>query len=206
MDIDSYNHHCFAGWLEELFKDTPCILCGKIHEVKIHQFVDRNISPDNSRKIKTVRIICHSNFQERKETGEKLQYTITVLPGFLIPHSRVSLPDIYKAMDEYLSGRETIQQEAALIMNCQSRHSFQLYYKRFCKLASKWLSFLSIVFPEIIEKEIVVEIGGKWKQFKKILNGLTVKTMEGFSDSSVLCRRFEYAHTILSGCKMGLGP
>lgn len=206
MDIDSYNHHCFARWLEELFKDISCFLCGKIHEVKIHQFVDRNISPDNSRKIITFRIICHRNFQKRKETGEKLQYTITVLPGFLIPHSRVPLPDIYKAMDEYLSGKETIQQEAALIMNCQSRHSFRLYYNRFCNLMNKWIFFLSTVFPEIVEKEIVVEIGGKWKQFKEILKNFTVKTMEELPDSSGPCHRFEYAHTILSGCKMGLGP
>ena len=206
MDIDSYNHHSFARWLEEWFKDTPCCLCGEIHEVKIHQFVDRNISPDNSRVLIVIRIICNSNFKKREETGEKLQYTITMLPGFLIPHSRVPLPDIYKAMDEYLSGRETIQQEAALIMDCQSRHSFRLYYNRFCNLASKWISFLSTVFPEIIEKEIVVEIGGKWKQFGEILKGLTVKIIEGFPDSSGLCRRFEYAHTILSGYKMGLGP
>lgn len=205
MNIDSYNHHRFAGWLEELFKDTPCLLCGKIHEVKIHQFVDRNISPDNSRKIKTVRIICHSNFQEREETGEKLQYTITVLPGFLVPHSRVPLPDIYKATDEYLSGRKIIQQEAALIMNCQSRHSFRLYYDRICNLASKWIFYLFTVFPEIIEKEIPVDMRKKWKQFKGILEEQTIIRM-GFSGQIEMLYRFEYTHDTLLHKNMGLGP
>ncbi|MGP8337839.1 MAG: hypothetical protein ACT6FC_06365 [Methanosarcinaceae archaeon] len=188
-----------------MFKDTPCLLCGKIHEVKIHQFVDRNISPDNSRKIKTVRIICHSNFQEREETGEKLQYTITVLPGFLVPHSRVPLPDIYKATDEYLSGRKIIQQEAALIMNCQSRHSFRLYYDRICNLASKWIFYLFTVFPEIIEKEIPVDMRKKWKQFKGILEEQTIIRM-GFSGQIEMLYRFEYTHDTLLHKNMGLGP
>ncbi len=205
MNIDSYNHHSFARWLEDYFKNNPCILCGEIHEVKIHQFVDRNISPDNSRVIIVIRIICNSNFKKREETGEKLQYTITVLPGFLIPHSRVPLPDIYKATDEYLSGRKIIQQEAALIMSCQSRHSFRLYYDRFCNLASKWIFFLFTVFPEIIEKEVPVDIRKKWKQLGGILEGQTVIRM-GFSGQIEMIYRFEYVHNTLLHKNMGLGP
>lgn len=116
------------------------------------------------------------------------------------------LPDIYKATDEYLSGRKIIQQEAALLMNCQSRHSFRLYYKRICSLASNWIIFLSTILPEIIEKEVPVDIRKKWKQFKGILKGLTVKTMEGFSDTTGLRHCFEYAHNTLFHKNMGLGP
>ncbi len=63
-----------------------------------------------------------------------------------------------------------------------------------------------MIIPEIIEKETFVEIRGKWKHFKEILKKLTVKTMEGFSDSAELRRRFEYAHIILLHKNMGLGP
>jgi len=205
VDIDSYNHHSFARWLEDYFKNNPCFLCGEFHEVKIHQFVDRNISPDNSKALIVIRVICNSNLKKRGKTGEKLQYTITILPGFLVPHSRVPLPDIYKATDEYLSGDEIIQQEAALIMNCQSRHSFQLYYNRICKLASKWISILSMVFPEIIEKEIPADIRKKWKQLGGILEGQTVIRM-GFSGQIEMIYRFEYAHNTLFHNNMGLGP
>ncbi|MDA3939466.1 MAG: hypothetical protein PF693_09180 [Spirochaetia bacterium] len=91
-------------------------------------------------------------------------------------------------------------------MNCHSRHSFRLYYKRICSLASKWIIFFSTIFPEIIEKEVPVDIRGKWKQFKGILKALTAKTVEGFSDSAGLHRSFEYAHNTLFHKNMGLGP
>ena len=176
-----------------------------MHEVKIHQFVSRNISPDNSKSLIVIRIICNSNLRKRKEAREELQYTITILPGFLIPHSRVPLPDIYKAADEYLSGRKIIQQEAALIMNCQSRHSFRLYYDRICNLASKWISLLYTVFPETIVKEIPVDMRKKWKQFKGILEGQTIVEM-GFSGQIEMLYRFEYTHNTFLRKNMGLGP
>jgi len=91
-------------------------------------------------------------------------------------------------------------------MNCQSRHSFRLYYKRICNLASKWIIFLSTILPEIKEKKEPVDIRKKWKQFKGILKGFTVKTWSGFSDTTGLHHRFEYAHNTLFHNNMGLGP
>lgn len=116
------------------------------------------------------------------------------------------MPDIYKATDEYLSCDETIQQEAALIMNCQSRHSFRLYYKRICSLTSEWIFYLSTIFPEIIEKEVSVDIREKWKQFKDILEGQIVGIRMELSDQIEMIYLFEYAHNTLFHKNMGLGP
>jgi len=90
-------------------------------------------------------------------------------------------------------------------MNCQSRHSFRLYYDRFCNLASKWIFFLFTVFPEIIEKEVPVDIRKKWKQLGGILEGQTVIRM-GFSGQIEMIYRFEYVHNTLLHKNMGLGP
>ena len=91
-------------------------------------------------------------------------------------------------------------------MNCQSRHSFRLYYNRLCSLANKWIIFLSTVFPEIIEKEIPIDVRGKWKQFKDILEGEIVGIRMELSDQIEMINHFESAHNILLHNNMGLGP
>jgi len=205
MNEASYNYHHFAEYLDDFFAYTPCFLCGNIHKPEIHQIVDRNISPDNSKKIKVIRFICQPNLETRKETGERLQYTITLLPGFLVPHSRVPVENIYKALDIYLSNEDTIQQEAALIINCQSRHSFRLYYKRFCNLVEKWITFLYKVLPEITKDEIPVKFGRIWKQLKEMLISYESKIRESSAPIS-LSRGFKRLHIILFYRNMGLGP
>ncbi len=125
VKIDSYNHFKFADWLIEYFHNQPCILCHKNHDIEIYQYRERNISPDNKKKKIVVRIRCKNNQKKREETGEDLQYTITILP-----HSRVPIPQIFDAFDEYFN-EEITQQQATLLMNCNSRHSFNLFLKRF---------------------------------------------------------------------------
>lgn len=206
MNENSYNHHRFARWLENFFTYTPCFLCGEIHEVNIYQFVDRNTSPDNSKKIIVIRIFCQHNFQLREETGEQLQYTVTILPAFLVPHSRVPLPDIYNAFDMYVSDKQEIQQEAALIMNCQSRHSFRLYYTRFCNLVDKWIFFLSEFLSILSENEIPVKIGKKWGRFKELLKNY-LSSIFGENSAPMRTRRgFIQAHVTFLHINMGLGP
>lgn len=62
-----------------------------------------------------------------------------------------------------------------------------------------------MVFPEIREKEIPVDIRGKWKQLSGILEDQAVIRM-GFSGQIEMIYRFEYAHNTLLHNNMGLGP
>lgn len=171
----------------------------------------RKIDPKNREDIIVIRIRCEANFLERQETGEKIQYTIRILPGFLIPHSRVPVSEIFEAFDAYLN-KDMTQQEAALFMNCDSRHSFRLYFLRLSNLISQWISHLQTTLQIHTENkgdrdkpEEISVIKKKWKQVGIIIGSMNIGK-ETESWISVNTYRFEYAHTILVGCKMGLGP
>ena len=174
--------------------------------VEIFQYKDRNINPDNSKKKIVIRILCKDNHKIRKETGEEIQYTITVLPGFLIPHSRVVIPNLFRALEEYFNG-EITQQQAALLMNCNSRHSFALFYRRFSLFSHKWLSFLSEVFhQQKLESTAFQDINRKWNQLIALISRLKIGQIIKTSPRGDMILRFEYAHSFFDGNKMGLGP
>ncbi len=172
----------------------------------------RKIDPKNREEIIVIRTRCEANFLERQETGEKIQYTIRILPGFLIPHSRVPVPEIFKAFDAYLKNDNT-QQQAALFMNCDSRHSFRLYFSRLSNLIGQWISHLQTTLTLQIQienkmddkKEEISGIKKKWIQVGTIIGAINIGK-EAESWISINTHRFEYAHTILVGCRMGLGP
>jgi len=166
--------------------------------MKLHQFVKRNIAPDNSSKITVIRVICKPNQQKRIDTGEKLQYTTTILPGFLIPHSRIPLPDLYAAFDRYLCNEQSTQQEVALLMNCQSRHSFRLYFQRLCENIDKWLIFLSDLVCLNSRKE-------KWNRLKKAIKSLSRESSKPLFPRTAVFH-FEYAMSFFLSSRMGLGP
>ncbi len=206
VEIDSYNHYQFAIWLTEYFNNHPCPLCHKIHEVEIFQYKDRNIDPHNNKKKIVIRTRCKDNQKKREETGEKIQYTITILPGFLIPHSRVVIPNLFKALEKYLN-EEITQQQAALLMNCNSRHSFNLYYRRFSSLFCKWISFLSgILQQQKLVTEVNWNVKRKWNRFIALINKLKIDKMIKRSPEEEMFFRFKYVHSLLDGNKMSLGP
>lgn len=49
------------------------------------------------------RIFCEINYHKRLKTGELKQYTLTILPGFLIPYSTVPLDPVHQALASYIS-------------------------------------------------------------------------------------------------------
>jgi hypothetical protein len=126
-----------------------------------------------------------------------------VLPGFLIPYSRVAIPDLFGALEEYFN-EELTQQQATLLMNCNSRHSFSLYLKRFSFFISKWISYLSGLLQ--LESSETGNIKGKWKRFIWLISRLVIGKMVGVSSRVVIIYRFEYLLSLFVGNKMGLGP
>jgi len=154
-----------------------------------------------------IRIRCRENKKKREETGEKFQYTITILPGFLIPHSRVTIPALFEAFEGYCNEGIT-QQQATLLMNCSSRHSFNLYYKRFSSLCYKWITFLtkSLQLHKLETKEKPDDLKKKWNEFTSRIIKLKIDHIFKTSVPVKMFFRFEYVHSLLDGNKMGLGP
>jgi hypothetical protein len=105
--------------------------------------VDREfrISEEQCTTIKVIRILCTNNLKKRKETHERLQYTITVLPAPLIPHSRIPVQVIFSTVTDYINGVIANQYRAALLIFCSSRHSFRLYYMRIIARHADWYVF-----------------------------------------------------------------
>jgi hypothetical protein len=129
-----------------------------------------------------------------------------VLPGFLIPHSRVAIPNLFKALEKYLN-EEITQQQAALLMNCNSRHSFNLYYRRFSSRFYKWISFLADTLQEQkLKIEVPLDFKRKWNLFTDLISRLTMVKMIEISPLADMIFRFEYAGSLFNGSKMGLGP
>ena len=129
-----------------------------------------------------------------------------MLPGFLIPHSRVAIPNLFKALEEYLN-EEITQQQAALLMNCNSRHSFTLYYRRFSSLFYKWISFLvEVLQRQELKAAVTWAVKRKWNQFIELISRLRIDQMIDTPPRTDLIFRFEYAHSLFGGNKMGLGP
>jgi len=63
--------------------------------------------------IKVPRFFCENNYRERVKTGEKKQYTLTILPGFLVPYSIIPLDVIHEAVDRYINESVATQQASA---------------------------------------------------------------------------------------------
>jgi hypothetical protein len=110
--------------------------------VKFYIFINRHviIKLDDTDQliIKVLRIFCHLNYELKKQQPE-LQYTITVLPGFLISHSRILSYHAFNAVDQYIKGKVRNQYEGAILINCNSRHTFRLYYTRIVQKLDTWL-------------------------------------------------------------------
>jgi hypothetical protein len=148
-------------------------------------------------EITVVRIICIHNLKKRKETGQALQYTITVLPAALISYSRIPVNAIFNTISGYLNGKIATQYAAALAIFCESRHSFRLYYVRIIANLGNWYTLFSKLqggpensLPEPIEK--------KWPAVVVLMEDAAYPLHSNWWQS--------YCHAVLCHAGMGLGP
>lgn len=167
--------------------------------------------------IKVPRFFCENNYRERVETGEKKPYTITILPGFLVPYSIIPLDAIHEAADRYITDPGTTRQAAAFGMYCENSLSFRLHFLRINNRLSEWIALLIqlvITLGGEIRGEDVKNIAyyedplqAKWEKF----NLLVVKYFLLYSSipgGPIIKQRFyhQYIHAVLCRNKMGLGP
>ena len=99
-----------------------------------------------------VRIFCEINYRVRKQTGELKQYTLTILPGFLIPHSRIPVDPVHESLDSYITMGELKQERATLKLRCLSAASFRLFYLRIRSRIDGWTHLLV---------QLVLALGGQ---------------------------------------------
>jgi hypothetical protein len=205
--------------MEELSRGS-CPICGGRHPSKFHCFVERTYRKDSNEEediatIEVVRIFCEINYRIRKNTGEPRQYTLTILPGFLIPHSRIPVDPVHQALDRYMAEGWLKQQGAAMKMRCVSAASFRLFYLRMRSRIDGWTDLLV---------QLVLALGGKvkdaevdhiqsrgsearWSWFV-LLATEYVRLYSRLPSVEVIARRYLWQHiyAALSRHRMGLGP
>jgi hypothetical protein len=198
-----------------------CPVCGERHRPKFHCFVHRTYRRDPKEEgeeiaaIYVVRIFCEINYRIRKSTGEPKQYTLTILPGFLIPHSRIPVDPVHQALDDYITKGGLKQQGAAMEMRCLSAASFRLFYLRIRSRIDGWTDWLV---------QLVLALGGRvkdadvdhvqsrepearWSWFV-LLASEYVRLYSRLPSAEVIARRYLWQHiyAALSRHRMGLGP
>ncbi len=91
-------------------------------------------------------------------------------------------------------------------MNCNSRHTFSLYYKRLSGLINKWILYLQTAIQVSTDstKKNNSSIRRKWQQFNEIMNCIKLAIETQLAEINIF--RFEYVHCSFIGNKMGLGP
>jgi hypothetical protein len=191
-----YHVYDFLSFVLDYFPVAGCPLCQKHHTVKFYILVNRGfrISEEQCATIKVVRIICEYNLKQRKETKELLQYTMTVLPSSLIPHSRIPVHVIFNTVTNYMNGAIANQYRAALLIFCSSRHSFRLYYMRIIARHTDWYAF----FSGIREEPLIGPETESWAQVISLMKEYARPLHTEWWES--------YAHAVLCLNGMGLGP
>ena len=196
-----------------------CPLCGCEHEPELHAFVRRSYRQggwenDERQWIRVVRVVCRTNKRRRKEGGEQLQYTLTILPGFLIPYSTVGVDEAHAAVESYIGERRVNQVGAAMLMGCVDPASFRLFYRRVGQRIQGWVGVLAQVVLALggqITEEARAE-GREMLEAQWVWYELLVRQWLGIlgrlPDMHPILHpmRWWYVYAWLAGARTGLGP
>lgn len=99
--LSAYTWQEFLALLIEMFVYIPCLLCGEIHELRIHALLWRKIrSPEevSNTDIIIIAIICPS----AKKQGK--QYTKRLLPPFVIPYCVINREAVLAYLRQFPDG------------------------------------------------------------------------------------------------------
>ena len=120
--------------------------CHKHHKPKFHCYAGRTFRYGSivGAKITTrvLRFICEARHLIRKQTAEALQYTITILPNFLISYSTVPVDPVYSAVAGYLGTSGLTQVGAAQWMSCLGAITFRVFFSRIRNRIEGWITLL----------------------------------------------------------------
>lgn len=202
---------------------NKCPICEKEHPTKFHCFADRTYKKGRDKDGEDVvvetqvpRFFCEPNYLLRQKTGEKIPYTVTILPGFLIPHSTIPVDPVHKAINSYISNSLLMQVGAAQRMNCRSPISFRLFLSRVRKRLEDWIVLLlqllvtlegQVKEARATEPREPHSLKAQWAWFVWLTNEC-VRLYARIPDAQVVPQRFlwQYIYCLLSRHRMGLGP
>jgi len=123
------------------------VLCGEIHPVHFHEKRDRTFrynSAGNSQKNKVYRIKCTAS----KELGN--QYTLTILPHFLLPGCLVRADDVFSAgMDEDI--RKDIKVKGCQRLDVLEERTVRKHLSRFYACLTDFVISLAAIITEFGE-------------------------------------------------------
>lgn len=214
---DNYNQYNFKDQVLKYYTVNPCPLCHTYHPSKFYIFVKRTyrINPFETTTISVVRLICETAFLASKKNGRKIQYTITVLPHFLVPHSILPVENIFESINAYLSYGISME-KAAFLMFCVNVLTFRLHFSRTMERISLWsleiAQAIVLLEGEIQRADIKCLTGilgalkSNWVTFKKFVIQ-HISLLSAISGLIILMENyFSFNHCWLQGRNMGLGP
>ena len=163
------------------------------------------------------RLYCSVNQRLRKHDGKPLQYTITVLPAFLAPHSVILVDKLHKAVEDYIKQNPDCctYQEAALQIGCDEPVSFVLYFRRIKLRLPAWIVVLSVLAltlgAQIKQADVrntpQTDLEGQWRWFT-YLAATYLAAYGKIPGTKVIAQplRWQYIYALLGRRSMGLGP
>lgn len=195
---------------------SACPLCGFDHPVRFLDFVPRSYRREEaSVSIKVPRLLCEPNRQRRRQTGEPLQYSLRILPGFLIPHSRLLVDGVQGALESFIAEPQTSRVGATLRMGCLSPLSFLLFFRRVEQRLTGWLQLLVILVGELggeVCEQIATgsscdPLAEQWRWLHRLL-AETLRLYARLPQTQPVpeALRWQYLYALLSRRQMGLGP
>lgn len=125
-------HHCTLStysWQEHLnllraWADTvPCLLCGQLHPLKVHSYVDRNVRVPETCSNDTILIIVILCATAK---AEDRQYTKRILPPFVVPFCVIRRDQVLEYLKAHPQGelhyRHALETLGALDKRTIRRH------------------------------------------------------------------------------------
>ena len=218
--IDKYKYTLFERQAIEILGARCCLLCHKYHPVRIFQRRPRHVKTDigYQKTIKIFRVLCIDNLSERRKTGKPLQYTVTILPSFLVPYSRIQVNKIFSAIKYYITANQPTLLKAAFLMDCVNISSFRRYYLRFLIHINNWILFIiqiTIALGGESKQEEIKEIKGReengikhrWHRFQNYKKKYFYIHSQIPNNIIVIEKlQNQYLHVLFCGNRMGLGP
>lgn len=166
-------------------------------------------------QIEVVRIVCRVRQKLHKRTGEKLQYTLTILPSFLIPHAKVTFTDLSKAVSLYLAGKDF---DLALnTLSADDPRTFSLHFGRISERAPGWnlainrwiIDMGKTDKPKTLDETFGLKNGvmHPWEKFIGLASDFCRRLESlGYSPAILEDEQLLMAHAQLTFAGMGLGP
>ena len=147
-----------------------------------------------------------------------MQYTLTILPSFLVPYSRIQVDNIFSAIKYYITADQPNLLEATFLIKCVNIASFRRYYLRFLAHLNNWILLiiqLTIALGGESKQEEIKDIKGReedeikhrWHRFRNYKKQYFYIHSQIPNNIIVIEKlRNQYLHVLFCGNRMGLGP